>query len=534
MDLHDLQRNLNSYLAAVRIETDGPPCPFSEVADPWQQADVGAIAPALEMLIAKASNPHAVRRCWWVRPRGHAKTADVAMLITWVLAFSRRRRRGVWVAADKQQGCEGLDGIGTLCRHNPWLDDILVVRGDRVENKHTGSVMYFTTSDVLSAFGWKDCDLFVMDEVTHWGPKGEELWAAIYSAAGKRKNAVVFALMNAGMLDTWQRGLRDKAEADTQWAFSELPDAIATWISEEQLADQAKYLPKVHFERLWRNWWSTGGGDALTREQVEAAFDPRMHPMPSRVPGYLFVAGVDLGLTRDFASVLTLAYPDRQSQRRFERIRLADAKLWRPPKGGKIDLMAIERYILDLDDRFRLDHVALDPWQAELMGQRLEADTTHAQRRDRFRKRYEPWVQAIPPTGSNLRDQASLVIESFTDGNLRLYPYPPLRSDLLRVQVEEKSYGYRLTSPKDAATGHGDSFSAFANALLVAHVAASKTRFLIGSTGGDEDGRPGWMHRHEAMAREIQEENIAMANEVAVDPFNRALYHTSGGARGTS
>jgi phage terminase large subunit-like protein len=400
------------------------------------------------------------------------------MLIAWVLAFSRRRRRGVWVAADKQQGCEGLDAIGTLCRHNKWLDDILVVRGDRVENKHTGSVMYFTTSDVLSAFGWKDCDLFVMDEVTHWGPKGQELWAAMYSAAGKRKNAVVFALMNAGMFDTWQRELRDKAEVDPKWAFSELPDAIASWISEEQLADQARYLPRVAFSRLWRNWWSTGGGDALTPEQIDAAFDAGMCPMSGRAPGWLFVAGVDLGLTRDFASVLTLAYPNRQSQQQFRRIQMADAKLWRPPKDGKIDLMAIEAYILALDDRFHLDHVALDPWQAELLGQRLEADTRHARRQNQYRKRYEPWVQMVPPTGKNLREQASLVIESFTDGSLCLYPYPPLKSDLLRLRVEEKSYGFRLVSPKDAATGHGDSFSAFANALLVGHAAASKTRFL--------------------------------------------------------
>jgi hypothetical protein len=46
--------------------------------------------------------------------------------------------------------------------------------------------------------------------------------------------------------------------------------------------------------------------------------------------------------------------------------------------------------------------------------------------------------------------------------------------------VEEKSYGIRLSSPRDGE-GHGDTFSAFSLALLVAHELAGKKPFRVSS-----------------------------------------------------
>ena len=470
-------RDLDKYLATVKVETDAEPQPFASVADPWQLKSLKGITPAIERLVNERAPEPTVRRCMWIRPRGHAKTADAAMLVARVLAFSRRRRRGVWVASDKDQGCEGLDSIATLCRHNPWLDALLTIRADKVENARTGSVLYFTTSDVSSAFGWKDCDLFIMDEVTHWPTKGEDLWTAMYSAAGKRKNAIVFALMNAGMSVTWQRGLRDKAAVDPSWAFSELPDAVASWISPKQLEDQAKYIPRIAFDRLWRNQWSSGAGDVLDPADVGAAFHESLAPMTGNEQGFLFVAGVDLGLTRDCSAVVVLAIP---SGGVAGRIRLAHHKVWCPVPGQKINLLAIEKHLLELDAQFGLESVVLDPWQAESLAQRLEADTTHRRRNQRRRFDTQPWARTVPPTGANLREQASLTIESFTDRRLMFYPCQSLRNDLMKLRCEEKSYGFRLVSPRDES-GHGDSFSAFALALLVGHELAGKRPITAGA-----------------------------------------------------
>ena len=161
------------------------------------------------------------------------------------------------------------------------------------------------------------------------------------------------------------------------------------------------------------------------------------------------------------------------------RIRLARHRLWRPTSGNKIDLTEVERYLLELDELFGLEFVAFDPWQAELLSQRLEADSGHRRRNQRRFHWAQPWMREVPPTAANLRAQATLVIECFNDHRLQLYPCEPLHRDLLKLRVEEKSYGVRLVSPRDEH-GHGDTASAFSLALLVAHELAGKRAVRAG------------------------------------------------------
>ncbi len=74
--------------------------------------------------------------------------------------------------------------------------------------------------------------------------------------------------------------------------------------------------------------------------------------------------------------------------------------------------------------------------------------------------------------------QATLTIECFNDRRVQLYDCEPLRRDLHKLRVEEKSYGVRLTSPRDGE-GHGDTFSAFALALLLAHELAGNAPVVL-------------------------------------------------------
>ena len=112
---------------------------------------------------------------------------------------------------------------------------------------------------------------------------------------GQSKGAVVLTMMNAGMYSTWQRKLRDAASTDPNWAFSELPDAIASWIDVERLRDQHKYLPEAAFNRYWRNRWSSGTSDVLSDADVSAAFDLDLRSMTGNESDWVFAAGVDSG-----------------------------------------------------------------------------------------------------------------------------------------------------------------------------------------------------------------------------------------------
>ncbi len=485
MNLVEL-RKLPAFLSTVRIETDSEPMAFASVADDWQRRDVDAIAPAIERLVQPGPEP-ACRRAWWVRPRGHGKTADAAMLAAFVLAFSRRRRRAVWVAADRDQGCEGLDSIATLCRHNDWLDKLLTIRADKVENPRTGSVCYFTTSDVSSAFGWKDCDLFLMDEVTHWRTNGEDLWTAIYSAAGKRKGAVVLAMMNAGF-DNWARRLRDTAASDPAWAFSELPDAVASWIDPARLADQAKYVPATAFNRLWRNRWVEGqAGDAIDPALLARAFDPALQPHTRAVPGFTYCAGLDVGITRHASCLCVLAV--RRGWQEHALVQLAALKVWRPSPGKRVELGDIEDELRRLHELFDFKRLNYDPWESRFLASRLQAGGLGKLTTPSDRKAGLPMVEC-PPSSANLAKMAQVLLQAFADVRLRLYPDPVLKRDLELLRIEERQFGIRLVSPESRdATGtpHGDAASAFALALLAASELASKKRMVVGAPDSDPD-----------------------------------------------
>src|SRR5262249_47724434 len=149
---------------------------------------------------------------------------------------------------------------------------------------------------------------------------------------------------------------------------------------------------------------------------------------------------------RDCSCVVVLAVPDGGTA---GRIRLAHHKLWRPVLGRKINLDEIERHILELDERFHLEFVAFDPWQAEMLSQRIEADLNRRRRNQRRRYGSQPFMREVPPTAANLREQATVMVEMLTDRRLRLFECEPLRQDLLKLRIEETKTTIRLTSPRD-------------------------------------------------------------------------------------
>ena len=397
----------------------------------------------------------------------------------WALAFATRPLRGFCYAADRDQANLLRQAMETVIRLNPWLGQILRVKGWAVENiadghPGKGGTLNIESSDTASSFGILP-DLLICDEVCHWGK--DTPWHSLLSSAAKRSTCLLVCISNAGFVDSWQWTVREAARQDPSWIFSRLDGPVATWLPQSRLDEQRRMLPEKASQRLWGHRWSSGGGDCLSAEDIDAMFDDTFHPMSGSDDGWIFVAGVDLGLTRDSSAVVTLAVRPAGNG----RIRLADHRRWNPTPGRKLSIEEVEKYLLQLDARLGLTHVVLDPWQAEMLGQRLETATKHTRRKEGYHKgtasnrlRWnEPWVNTLPPSGTNLRDQASLLIESAQDRRFQLYPCRELRYDLEHLRVEEKSYGFRLTSPRDE-TGHGDSASAFTLALTSAHAIAGR------------------------------------------------------------
>ena len=495
-----------AFRADLIVDVDGVARRFGDVQDDWQKADFAALDPALKKCNGRSSTDEPTRmRAYLERGRGHSKTTDLAVMAVWSLAFATRPLRGFCFAADKDQARLLRDAMSTTVRLNPWLAGILSVESHRVVNTASGhpgegGALTIEASDVGSSYGILP-DLIIADELVHWQGDGS-LWHSLISSAAKRSNCLLVVISNAGFAESWQWNVREAARTDPAWVFSRLDGPQASWLTADRLAEQKRMLPAVAFARLWLNEWSSGGGDALTPADIAAAFREDLQPMTGRERDWSFVAGIDLGLTRDCSAVVVLGVGQHGSKV-AGRIRLAHAKLWRPTLGKKIDLLEVERHVLALDDQYNLETVGFDPWQAEHLAQTLEANPRRRSRSQRLFGDSQPWMKEIPPTGVNLRDQATLLIESFTDRRLQLYPYEPLRRDLLKLRVEEKSYGVRLTSPRDG-DGHGDSFSAFSLALLIGHERAGKKRIVIGAMLEESDaGLTPFMRelrRHEARA----------------------------------
>jgi hypothetical protein len=387
---------------------------------------------------------------------------------------------GIGAAGDQDQAHLLRDAIGRLLYVNPWLAKLLEVQSYRVLNARTESSLDIISSDAPTSYGLTP-DFVIADEVVHW--KSRDLWDSLLSSSAKRSTCMLVVITNAGLQDDWTWKLREAVRTDPGWHFSRLDGPVASWITPDRLAEQERLLPAVAYRRLWLNEWTTGGGDALTADDINLAFFPDLRPQSGAVPGFEYVAGVDLGVSRHASAVCVLGV--RRTHAGHGNIRLAFTRSWRPAKGKKVDLQEVEDALAVLHDSFGFKQLNYDPWEARHMASRLQSGgmgrPAGETRWGRQRREALPMVEC-PPTGKTLQAIATAVIEAFNDRRLELFEDADLRRDLSRLRIEERQYGFRLVSPEDEH-GHGDLGTAFCLATLAASELAGKKKIVAGPAG---------------------------------------------------
>jgi phage terminase large subunit-like protein len=482
MDLRTLQTDPAAFRRSLNIDADGSPRRLGECLDPWQAADFEALDPAWRS-VAGQSVGDVVRRGWLERPRGHSKTSDIACSVCFALFASRRAIRGVCAAGDQDQAGLLKDAVSSLLRENPWLGSILSVQASRIINRHTSSELEILTSDAPTSYGLL-VDFIVADEICHW--RKRDLWDSLLSSAAKRANCLLLVISNAGFKDSWQWETREAIRQDPSWYFSRLEGPRASWIDGHRLGEQRRLLPRVAYERLWHNVWTSGSGDALDATDIEAALQ-RGNRQEDLGDGWRYFAGLDLGLSRDASALVTVAkhcghceiieaeapilsrhqrilielgemlppsmYPEFVEHAGTGRLRVVDVRVWRPEGGRKVDIGQIETAIIDASERFEGLRLGFDPYQAMYLAERL-----------RTRGVTTDQVDFI---GSNLKSMCSAVLEAFSEGTIDLCDHAQLVSDLRSLRVEERQYGCRLVSPRGPG-GHGDAATGLAISLHLA------------------------------------------------------------------
>ncbi|QDV87163.1 hypothetical protein [Planctomycetes bacterium TBK1r] len=458
-----------AYRESLVVDVDGRPKRFGEVMDDWQRRDFEALDPSVLRCLNRWKGDAPPMRAYFERARGASKTTDIAVMACYLLAFAPRVLRTYAFACDRDQAGLLRDACERLIRLNPWLGKILEVKKGvgvvnvAVDHPGFGSTLSIETSDVGSSYGLL-ADAIFFDEITHWTESAEALWASILSTVAKRASCVLVGISNAGFVDTWQHRLYEAISADPAWIFSR-KDGPASWIADSALEEQRRLLPNSAYRRLWWNEWSAGEVEpALCPTDVAAAFSRRLVPLFGSEPCWGYVAGLDLGVSRDHSGLVVLAVRRNEYRDDTDQIRLAYARRWRPPKGMKVDLMEVEEDLRECVDRFGCS-VAVDPWQAELLGQRLSFDGVN--------------VESIAPTAKALREMATKLREIFTDRRIKLSDVDGLRSDIERLTLVETAYGFRLRSPRDKR-GHGDLASALCLALVASdEITAADPAFRV-------------------------------------------------------
>lgn len=265
-------------------------------------------------------------------------------------------------------------------------------------------------------------------------------------------------------------------------------------------------MPRAAYERLWLNRWASGSGDALESDLIDSAIRSGLGEVKKAARGWLYVGGLDLGVRHDASALVVIgkhvgsfsqpktrppvARPrvmetmrdlglfeehelpdevtaDRTWRAGSQRLQVAAVRIWKPSQsGGRVDLSLLESQILSVHARLGLSRLCCDPWQAEHLAQRLTAHGVP--------------VESVPFVPSNLQSMALELLASFREGRIEIPQHEDLIADLRGLRVVEKSYGFRLESPRrntGSGTRHGDAVAALSLALLAAARANPSARF---------------------------------------------------------
>jgi phage terminase large subunit-like protein len=450
-----------AFRADLWVEVDGVPRRFGEVQDPWQAEDFAACDPGWQRCIGRPIEG-AKLRAYLERPRGHSKTTDIAVMVTWALSFAPKIVSGYAAAADKDQARLLRDAILKLLRLNPWLAELLevqqyIVRNVAAGHPGNGSQLEILSSDSGSSYGILP-SFVITDELTNWQGDGD-LWHSLVSSAAKVSTCMLVAISNAGRNagDCWQWNAREHARTSPVWHFRTLDGPKASWLSEATLEEQRMILPGAVYKRLWLNQW-VQGGDALDGADITACIT-QAGPMHGVERGYQFVGGLDLSTKRDRSALVVLG-----AHHETQRVRLASVQSWAPDASGQINLPDVQKALIEANERYRFRRVYFDPFQAALMAQQVE--------------RLGVKIEEYPFSGGNCNRMASCILETFRSRRIDLYNDPGLVKDLSKLNIVEKSFGFKLEAARDAS-GHADRAIALAIALPAAMELAGKRRVRL-------------------------------------------------------
>jgi hypothetical protein len=439
--LRGFSQDFVSFAESIFIPAVGGPARFGDVMADFQRERFRALEPSL--CAVKDGRKPLIGRFWWEATKGASKDSDLAVALLWLLAFTHRPLTCQVGAADADQAQELRKAALAILRLNNWLGKAIEVQARKIIAPRTGSEAEIIPADVAGSHGARP-DVLIANELSHVAKR--EFIENLADNATKVPHGIMVIATNAGFLDSWQAEWRQIAMDSDRWSVH-VWGQPAPWLDEADLAEASKRNSPSRYNRLFWGRWSSGEGDALSEDDIQAAI---VHAGPmSGSEDYIFGAGLDLGIRRDHSGFVVVGVRPSEG-----KVRLAWAEQWKPPKGGEVSAATVRAAVIQANIRFRLNRCYYDPSAGgSILAQDLRNAGVNMLRWD-F-------------TSQNCDLMAREMMLAFRERRIQLYDHPDLIRDLRKLNIVDRGFKLKLDAPRDEF-GHSDVATALAIIMPVA------------------------------------------------------------------
>ncbi len=337
------------------------------------------------------------------------------------------------VAGDKDQAKIIFQMTKRAIERNPILLSSVKIYKDEIVVPSTNSIYKVLSADAPTAHGLNpSCVIF--DEL--WNQPSRDLYDAL-TQSPVRKEPLTFIATYAGtdqtslLFELYQTGIKNR---DSKMYFFWSEKNLSSWVTKEYLEQQRMRLPAGVYQRLHENKWVQGENAFLGKAELDKCVDLALKPQLGGKEGIKYYLAVDLGLTRD-RTVLTVCHKNDKDN----LIYLDYICTFSGTKNNPVLISDVEEVVMACNKSFNIALNILDPWQMKSTAERLK----------RLIK-----IEEFTFTSSSIQKLSQNLYYLFHNELIKIFSHKLLEEELLSLNAEEKSYGWRIDHKSGGFSDH--------------------------------------------------------------------------------